>query len=145
MDDKDVQLKLQNDLLASIHNSNIKLQIENDELKEKVNRFNITKLEKDNKSLKGSCKSLGRKINNQREELRRLIEENRKLKQELDEIEEIEGLHFDHTWFWINENNKLKERINKAIEIINNTIVIKSNDDFIELIYKIHEILKGEK
>ena len=38
MDDKDVQLKLQNDLLASIHNSNIKLQIENDNLKEKVNR-----------------------------------------------------------------------------------------------------------
>ena len=89
MDDKDVQLKLQNDLLASIHNSNIKLQIENDNLKEKVNRFNITKLEKDNKSLKGSCKSLGRKINNQREELRRLQQRINKA------IEYIEQLPFN--------------------------------------------------
>lgn len=117
MDDKDVQLKLQNDLLASIHNSNIKLQIENDNLKEKVNRFNITKLEKDNKSLKGSCKSLGRKINNQRKELKRLNDK----------------LH------------KLEEIINKAIEKLNdNHEYCDSDFESMRFQNDIIEILKGD-
>ena len=109
-----------------------KLMEENRQLREKVNKFNIDKINNENKSLKGSCKVLGEKNNNQRKELQRLNnkieklkvinEEHKKLNGELREESQKQKEVIDRLNFIKNRKNQgaSQENINKmAIEFVN--------------------------
>lgn len=87
------------------------LQEENKQLREKVNKFNIDKINNENKSLKGSCKILGEKNNNQRKELQRLNNKIEKLKVINEEHKKLNGELRE-------ENQKYKEAIDRAIEYL---------------------------
>lgn len=80
--------------------------------REKVNKFNIDKINNENKSLKGSCKILGEKNNNQRKELQRLNNKIEKLKVINKEHKKLNGELRE-------ENQKYKEVIDKAINDLN--------------------------
>ena len=82
----------------------VELQQENKQLREKVNKFNIDKINNENKSLKGSCKVLGEKNNNQRKELQRLNNKIEKLKVINEEHKKLNGELRE-------ENKKYKEAI----------------------------------
>ena len=102
---KDIQIEVYEQLIGQ-------LQQENKQLREKVNKFNIDKINNENKSLKGSCKILGEKNNNQRKELQRLNNKIEKLKVINEEYKKLNGELRE-------ENQKYKEvidRIDKYIE-----------------------------
>ena len=87
------------------------LKQENKQLREKVNKFNIDKINNENKSLKGSCKILGEKNNNQRKELQRLNNKIEKLKVINEEHKKLNGELRE-------ENQKYKEVIDKLSSYI---------------------------
>ena len=102
---KDIQIEVYEQLIGQ-------LQQENKQLREKVNKFNIDKINNENKSLKRSCKILGEKNNNQRKELQRLNNKIEKLKVINEEHKKLNGELRE-------ENQKYKEaidRIEKYIE-----------------------------
>ena len=101
---KDIQIEVYEQLIGQ-------LQQENKQLKEKVNKFNIDKINNENKSLKGSCKILGEKNNNQRKELQRLNNKIEKLKVINEEHKKLNGELRE-------ENQKYKEAIDRAIEYL---------------------------
>ena len=101
---KDIQIEVYEQLIGQ-------LQQENKQLREKVNKFNIDKINNENKSLKGSCKILGEKNNNQRKELQRLNNKIEKLKVINEEHKKLNGELRE-------ENQKYKEAIDRAIEYL---------------------------
>ena len=96
----------------------VELQQENKQLREKVNKFNIDKTNNENKSLKGSCKVLGEKNNNQRKELQRLNNKIEKLKVINEEHKKLNGEIRE-------ESQKQKEVIDKINNYIDNYDIFK--------------------
>ena len=126
---------------------NEKLKTENEELKSKYGyqlglyelMHKIYKLENDNKSLRGTCKALGEKNNNQRKELIRLNNVIDKLKKDKDELKtklneayielnetyvELQEANDSVTW-WINRWNSVDKRLRHLLA----SDVIKSYDE----------------
>lgn len=137
----------------------VELQQENKQLREKVNKFNIDKINNENKSLKGSCKVLGERNNNQRKELQRLnnkieklkvINEEHKKQTNLslqgfikigDNKEEIIKL-FEEKYMWKPNTLGITEQSHKLLEV--NSRVIMTDKDLLNKLEELEGVNDGK-